>query len=236
VPGVDVADLGAHQPDGDYYLDEIGLPLVDGQQRVIGNPNTRWTGPFGRGFRFGKLQLSGLLDIRHGGQIYKGTRAALYAYGTHKDTEVRADCSSGVCVGNERSIGAADSPLPGPVVGPGVDPATGVGIPVAIGENWYTDVGGLFGGTAEQFLEDGGFVKLREISVGYTLDSPWVQRSLGFSSIEVRVSGRNLKTWTDYTGYDPETNLGGAIQATRGMDYFNMPQTRSFNLTLTLNR
>jgi len=79
-------------------------------------------------------------------------------------------------------------------------------------------------------------VKLREISIGYTLDQPWVQRTLGFSSIELRLSGRNLKTWTKYTGYDPETNLGGAIQATRGVDYFNMPQNRSFVFGVTLNR
>jgi len=35
-----------------------------------------------------------------------------------------------------------------------------------------------------------------------------VQRSLGFSSIDIRVSGRNLKTWTNYTGYDPERTSG----------------------------
>jgi hypothetical protein len=85
-------------------------------------------------------------------------------------------------------------------------------------------------------MEDGGFVKLREVSVGYTLDYPWVQRALGFTSIDLRVSGRNLITWTDYTGYDPEVNLGGAIQATRGIDYFLMPQSRSFLLSVTLNR
>ena len=54
--------------------------------------------------------------------------------------------------------------------------------------------------------------------------------------IDLRVSGRNLFTWTDYTGYDPEVNLGGAIQATRGMDYFTMPQTRAFLFSVTLNR
>ena len=85
-------------------------------------------------------------------------------------------------------------------------------------------------------LEDGSYTKLRELSVAYTFDQAWVAQRLGLSSLNVRVAGRNLKTWTDYTGYDPETNLGGAIQKTRGMDYFNMPQTRSFVVTVTLNR
>jgi hypothetical protein len=50
------------------------------------------------------------------------------------------------------------------------------------------------------------------------------------------VAGRNLHTWTNYDGYDPETNLGGSIQKTRGMAYFNMPQTRSLVITVGLNR
>ena len=39
-----------------------------------------------------------------------------------------------------------------------------------IGENWYTGLGSGFGIVASQFLEDGSFVKLREISLGYTFD------------------------------------------------------------------
>src|SRR4029077_14212510 len=82
-------------------------------------------------------------------------------------------------------------------------------------ENWYSF--SAFGGPAacpysgvdEPCIEDAGFVKLREISISYTFDQPWVQRTLGFASIDVRLSGRNLHTWTKYTGYDPETNLGG---------------------------
>lgn len=224
-------------PYGAYFIDVTGEPVIDNTQRVIGNPNPRWTGSLRTSLRFHKLQLSGLVDIKHGGQIYNGTRAALYSYGTHKDTEQRADCSSGVtCVGNEHVIGQPDSPLQGPVVGPGAGKA------IPIGQNWYegavigTGIGGLFGGTSEQFIEDGSYVKLREISVTYTLDERWVRNLLGFSAIDLRVAGRNLHTWTKYTGYDPETNLGGSVQATRGLDYFNMPQTRSFVFTVILKR
>ena len=81
-------------------------------------------------------------------------------------------------------------------------------------------------------------MKLREVSISYTIDAPWVQRTLGFASIDLRVSGRNLKTWSNYTGYDPETNLGGAISSNlgaSGVDYFSNPQTRSFSFAVTLN-
>jgi hypothetical protein len=79
-------------------------------------------------------------------------------------------------------------------------------------------------------------VKLREISLTYTLDAPWVMRTLGVSSVDIRVAGRNLHTWTKYTGYDPETSLGGAVAPVTGVDYFNNPQTRSFVFTFTFNR
>jgi hypothetical protein len=49
------------------------------------------------------------------------------------------------------------------------------------------------------------------------------------------VSGRNLITWTDYTGIDPESNLNGQTLG-RGLEYFNNPQIRSFGLNFTLTR
>jgi len=50
------------------------------------------------------------------------------------------------------------------------------------------------------------------------------------------VAGRNLHTWTNYRGIDPEANLAGATALIQGVDYFNNPQTRSFVLSLGLNR
>ena len=52
-------------------------------------------------------------------------------------------------------------------------------------------------------------MKLREVSVGYTLTGGFVSRALGLSSLDLRVAGRNLAVWTPYTGADPETNLSG---------------------------
>jgi hypothetical protein len=52
----------------------------------------------------------------------------------------------------------------------------------------------------------------------------------------VRVAGRNLHTWTKYSGLDPEANLGGAEFLTQGLDYFNNPQVRSFVISFGFNR
>ena len=109
-----------------------------------------------------------------------------------------------------------------------------------IGENWWrvnsASDNCVFSGAREACVEDAGYTKLREISLTWSLDPRLVQRTLGVQNMELRVAGRNLYTWTKYGGYDPESNLGGAIQGTRGIDYFNMPQTRSFVFSVNLTK
>jgi hypothetical protein len=215
------------------------MPCADDNIRVIADPNPDWTGNLRSSFRYKKATISGLLDIRRGGQIVNGTRGALYSYGTHKDTEGRAVCvvpTGGTtlsCTGNERAFGEAGF-YPGPVVGPGA------GTRIPIGENWYRTSGLAacpFTGYDGECVEDASFVKLREISVSYSFDQPWIARTLGMSTIDVRVAGRNLKTWTDYTGLDPEVGgVGGNINRVNGYDYFNLPLTRSFVITVGLTR
>jgi len=53
--------------------------------------------------------------------------------------------------------------------------------------------------------------------------------------MDLRVSGRNLKTWTKWTGYDPETSGGGSTDPIQGSEYFGNPQTRSYVFTVTFN-
>jgi TonB-linked SusC/RagA family outer membrane protein len=227
VAGLEAACAG--KPKGAMYIGADGFPVADEQQRVIGNPNPDWTGSIRSGLTFRQFEFSGLLDIKHGGVIYNGTRGALLSYGTHKETEERATCTASGCTGNEKVFGSTI--LPGPVAGPGA------GMSVPIGANWYRD--GLapcpFSGVSELCMEDGGYVKLRELSVAYNFASRWLASTVGINSLNLRLAGRNLHTWTKYSGYDPETNLGGSVQKTRGMDYFNMPQTRSFVVSVSLS-
>jgi TonB-linked SusC/RagA family outer membrane protein len=245
IAAVDAACAGA--PTGALFLGGDGFPILDPNQRIIGDPNYDWTGSARTTFRVKNFQLSGLVDIRNGGQILNNTKGALYSYGTHKDVETRAQCvandglsCTGGFTGNEHRFGS-DFWFVGPVVGPGTEvDANGnsVGLLVPIGENWYRTGRGnsAFRDNEEDFIEDGGFIRLREVSLQYTLDQSWVRRTLGFSSVDLRVAGRNLLTSTDYTGLDPELNLGQAEQASRGVDYFVNPQSRSFIFTVALNR
>jgi TonB-linked SusC/RagA family outer membrane protein len=66
-----------------------------------------------------------------------------------------------------------------------------------------TQIGGDFSAVSP-FIEDGNFVRLREISVSYTLPDAWGQR-IGAGRTHLTLSGRNLHTWTGYSGLDPES-------------------------------
>ena len=81
----------------------------------------------------------------------------------------------------------------------------------------------------EEFVEDGSFVKLREVALRYTLDQPWVQRT-GAERVVLTLAGRNLHTWTNYSGIDPEVNLFSANTVARGVEFGTSPIPRTFAL------
>jgi TonB-linked SusC/RagA family outer membrane protein len=220
---------------GALYLSANGRPVLDTKSTsyVLGDPNPKWTGAVRTNFRIGKLSLGGLLDIRHGGIAYNGTKGALNEFGKNLQTAIDRDNNAVAHFGGDYQVNTIAKDA---VAGPGVDPATGFGVATPLNQSWYQTGASVFNGPDVAFLEEGGFVKLREVSVGFTFDQPWVGRTLGFSSIEVRVAGRNLKSWNNYTGVDPETSILGAGSPIRGLNYFNQPQARSWLFTLTFNR
>ncbi|MBX6362802.1 MAG: SusC/RagA family TonB-linked outer membrane protein [Gemmatimonadetes bacterium] len=79
----------------------------------------------------------------------------------------------------------------------------------------------------EEFIEDGSFVKLREVALSVRLPESLTRR-IGSSQAELRVAGRNLYTWTKYSGLDPEVNLFGASPVAQGVDFANTPLPRQF--------
>lgn len=228
VQGQNIDALYPNAAPGDLYLNSFGLPVMDTQNRVIGDPNPDWTASVRTAVTlWDRLQISGLVDVKYGGDMWNGTRGALYSYGTHKDTEAWHGSGLPVVFGSTFMSGTG-------AAGPGCP--NGQCVPTLL--NWATwgflGPGNSFTGPGSQFVEDAGFVKLRDITAAYTLDRPFLRR-WGFESLELSVSGRNLKTWTGYSGIDPESNLTNQ-SAGRGIDFFNHPQTRSWVLSATLSR
>jgi TonB-linked SusC/RagA family outer membrane protein len=89
---------------------------------------------------------------------------------------------------------------------------------------------GLYNGlvASSYFVEDGSYVKLRELSASYTFGQKMLARTgLGrvTSGVKVALIGRNLYTWTDYSGFDPEVTSGGDFNFR--IDGFRYPNFRT---------
>jgi hypothetical protein len=88
---------------------------------------------------------------------------------------------------------------------------------------------------ASIYVMEGGYVKVREVSVSYDVPSVLTRRWLRATNARVEVSGRNLRTWTDYVGLDPEVSVIGNHNIARGIDLAGYPPARSvfFGIAVT---
>jgi hypothetical protein len=194
----------------------------------LGKADPDWIGSIRNDFSFlqGDLNISVLFDIAQGFKVYNGTRGAMYNFGTHGDTKDR------------EALWFNESGQP--VIYQGTTPSNlglAGGRTYQPGEQLRKEVyyrvygNGFAYQMTEASVEDGSYVKLRDVSVSYRF------RNIPFFNIEsivLTASGRNLKTWTDYTGYDPEVNTFQSAEG-RGFDYFTLPQIRSFRFELAIN-
>ena len=88
-------------------------------------------------------------------------------------------------------------------------------------------------GTEAGFVEDADFVKFRELSVTLNAPQQWADR-MRIGSVSLTLAGRNLKTWTDYTGYDPEANENAAFTNFSTDEFNTQPQVRYFTARVTV--
>ena len=92
-------------------------------------------------------------------------------------------------------------------------------------------IAGLMG-TDYGYIEDASFTKLREVSVSLGVPQRYVSR-FGFSGATLTLAGRNLHTWTNYTGLDPEINENGGFNFSTD-EFLSQPQVRYYTIRLDL--
>jgi len=209
---------------GDVIVGDDGWPLVDQTNKAIGDPNPDWTLGFNNNLQFGDLSVGILFDIRSGGDVWCGTCGIINYFGTSQQSaDERNDV---VTFDGVRNEGTADEPVyvDNDVAVALADPALGLG-------NYYRIKYG-FGGISEMNIHDASWVRLRNVSLGYDLPGDMFDNSF-IGGINIQLSARNLWLSTDYPGVDPETNLTGASNG-YGLDYFNMPNTKSYSATVKL--
>ncbi len=201
---------------GNTIIGADGWPLQDPETGVYGDPNPDWTMGIRNTFTILEgIRLSALLDIRQGGDMWCGTCGVMNYFGTTEETGERR---------NDVVVfeGVTEDGAPNNVPVALADPDGG------LGANYWVRY--AFGGLTEQNIYDTSWIRLREVSIGYDVPKTMLQ-SIPFERLSLTLTGRNLWLNTSYPGIDPETNLTGSSNGI-GLDYFNMPNTKSYNVSL----
>jgi len=82
------------------------------------------------------------------------------------------------------------------------------------------------------YVEDGSYLRLQNVQIGYNIPSIICQKSKLFSSCRLYVSGQNLFTLTGYSGLDPELGISNALNM--GVDATRYPSSRTYTLGVNL--
>jgi TonB-linked SusC/RagA family outer membrane protein len=202
---------GAVVINDDPNSSEYGYEAVDPKARAIGNPNPDFILGWNNTINYKNFTLNFLLDWRQGGDLWNGTAWALSFFGRSQLTAETREETATPIAGVKKSDGTPND------------------IPVVRDRNYWTSSLGGFGAVGEQFVQDGGWIRLREVGLSYRLPARGAFKGGTFG-----VSGRNLWFTSDYDGIDPETSLTGTGNG-QGFDYFNMPSTKSIIFKLSVN-
>lgn len=201
----------------DYGLNYAGAPVQDPDLIFKYDPNPDFMISWSNDFTiFENITFSFLWDMVWGFDVWNGTKGALYNFGTHGDTRDRLDPwndENGHPVYDYTDVikGTGDRKVPNKVM------------------KYRMYYNGF--NINEPHIEDGSFIKLREIRLDYRWKG---LEDWNISQITFSFSARNLLTITDYKGYDPEVNTFSLAEG-RGVDYFTLPQVRSLRFGLSIN-
>ena len=203
---------------GEILISDTGYPIQATTDGVIGDPIPDWLAGINNQFQYKNIGLSFLIDIRQGGDVWCGTCGILDYFGVSEVTLLRDQTT--VFEGVVESTGQ-----PNTQVVPYSD------VSVSENNNYWRRYG--FGGLSETAVYDGSWVRLREVTLTYSLPDKFLENTF-LDGLTLAAFGRNLWVETDYPGVDPETNLTGDSNGL-GLDYFNQPNTRSYGLNVQLN-
>ncbi|HYU30371.1 MAG TPA: SusC/RagA family TonB-linked outer membrane protein [Gemmatimonadales bacterium] len=84
----------------------------------------------------------------------------------------------------------------------------------------------------DAYIQDGTFIRLRELSVSYTMPQRWA-RLLRATTASVTLAGQNLAVWTKYEGYDPEV-VSNALALFNRDDFFTQPPVRRYVIRMNV--
>ena len=205
---------------GQRIINDEGLPISDpdGSLKKIGNFQPDWLAGLKNNFSYKNLTLGVLIDMKKGGDIFSYSNAVAAWNGNAAYTEAnRAEWYAGA--GGYIAEGVREDGTPNTKE---VDP-----------QAYWQTVGGTSANFAEEFIYDGTFIKLRELTLAYNLPKTMLEK-LPFTRMTFSLVGRNLFFIHKNTpGFDPEATFNSS--SNQGIEAFAFPSTRSYGFNLNFS-
>jgi TonB-linked SusC/RagA family outer membrane protein len=219
----------AKTADGELLIDpNTGMPFPLQESQIIGDPNPDFTLGWNNTISFKGITLRALVDWKQGGDFYSFTGASLLLRGQLKQSIDREGLRvvPGV-LGNTQTYE--------PILDESGNTIKNT-IPVTAFDSHFSNGWGAYGAD-EVNVYDGTVVRLRELSLGYSLPGSILSKT-PFGAINISVSGRNL-WWNapnvlEDLNLDPEVLGGSAGTNVQGFEYGAAPTTRRYGVNLNL--
>jgi TonB-linked SusC/RagA family outer membrane protein len=199
-------------------LYENGLPVQDGNLRLLGNYNPDFMFGWNNQVTYKNFIFSMLWDWRQGGTIVSRTKALGSTSGVLQETLEGRE--NGVVGDGLMNTGTDENPEYVP---------NNVNVPASQFYNNFYDRG-----NEASALYDASYIKLRQLSLYYTLSNSFAER-IGFQNIKIGFIGSNLLLFTENPHFDPELNALQETSITYGVEDMSYPSTRSFGFSLKTN-
>lgn len=211
-------------------LDDDGV-IGENDRTVIGNANPKFVGGFNQQFRYKQFDLSVFVNFVYGNDVYNASKVE-FTNGYSRFTNMLTDMN-----GRWRTIdenGDRLQKITGSVVtGASPDKLAALNANATIWMPGTTTTSGFLPTTWA--MEDGSFLRLNNITFGYTLPTN-ILRKVKVHSLRLYGTLNNIALWTNYSGFDPEVNTRRSSPLTPSVDYSAYPRSKSFifGLNLTL--
>jgi len=220
---------GQEIPNGRYQVDPTtGLYRINANNPIVGNREPSFIGGINNTFRYKKLSLAVLLDIRKGGAIFNGTEYALVSNGLSKRTLLN-DRQSVTVTGVNSTTGAEFNQTyeAGQTYTIGATTVAGTAM---IQRYWANQAANSY-----NFITDVNWLKLRSVTLSYDFGS-LVKQVKFIKGLSATAVGTNLLTWTNYKGMDPEVSAAGGTggSGSVGIDYLGVPAVATFTFGLNV--
>ncbi len=205
-------------PDAANY----GYYHIDWGNNLLGSNEADYAGGLRNTLIYKNFALSAFVDFRVGGYVSNFTDYYLMWYGLAAHQEDRPENNIHVHEGVRGHYDAGGNMV--------INGVNDIPSEYQRGYQWY------YSYVMEERIQPADFIKLREISLGYTLPDRLLQNVGWLDNISITLSGRNLwrRFHEDFNGADPESNQLGASNA-QGWFTYEMPATRTYSFGVTMN-